>query len=155
MAAPIGPLQEGPDHCDAYRNAFKRGFPNAELLQCWPHISRKFQEGEYVSTTWEHFDEAMGDLQALHLARSPEMWDLLLSECGKRWDKWSDKKMDKFWNSNCIEPRADHQPHPDEVQRALSAQVHSDECVEEGWAKGKSKAVACPSARAPSGARLE
>ena len=39
------------DHCDAYRNAFKRGFPDAELLQCWPHISRKFQEGEYVSTT--------------------------------------------------------------------------------------------------------
>ena len=92
------------DHCDAYRNAFKRGFPDAELLQCWPHISNKFKGGEYVSTTWEHFDEAMGDLQALHLARSPEMWGLLLSECGKRWDKWSGKKMDKFWNSNCIEP---------------------------------------------------
>jgi hypothetical protein len=92
------------DHCDAYRNAFKRGFPDAELLQCWPHISRKFQEGEYVSTTWEHFDEAKGDLYALHLARSPEMWDLLLSECGKRWDKWGGDKMKTFWNSNCIEP---------------------------------------------------
>ena len=32
---------------------------------------------EYVSTTWEHFDEAKGDLFALHLARSPKMWDLL------------------------------------------------------------------------------
>ena len=92
------------DHCDAYRNAFKRGFPDAELLQCWPHISNKFKGGEYVSTTWEHFEEAKGDLYALHLARSPEMWGLLLSECGKRWDKWSGKKMDKFWNSNCIEP---------------------------------------------------
>ena len=40
--------------------------------------------GEYVLTTWEHFDEAKGDLFALHLARSPEMWDLLLDECGKR-----------------------------------------------------------------------
>ena len=92
------------DHCDAYRNAFKRGFPDAELLQCWPHISRKFQEGEYVSTTWEHFEEAKGDLYALHLARSPEMWDLLVVECGKRWDKWGGDKMKKFWNSNCIEP---------------------------------------------------
>ena len=34
------------DHCDAYRNAFKRGFPDAELLQCWPHISNKFKGGE-------------------------------------------------------------------------------------------------------------
>jgi hypothetical protein len=92
------------DHCDAYRNAFKIGFPNAELLQCWPHISRKFQEGEYVSTTWEHFDEAKGDLYALHLARSPEMWDLLVAECGKRWDKWGGGKMNTFWNSNCIAP---------------------------------------------------
>ena len=92
------------DHCDAYRNAFKIGFPNAELLQCWPHISRKFEEGEYVSTTWEHFDEAKGDLYALHLARSPEMWELLVAECGKRWDKWGGGKMNTFWNSNCIEP---------------------------------------------------
>jgi hypothetical protein len=92
------------DHCDAYRNAFKIGFPDAELLQCWPHISRKFQEGEYVSTTWEHFDEAKGDLYALHLARSPEMWDLLVAECGKRWDKWGGGKMNTFWNSNCIAP---------------------------------------------------
>ena len=92
------------DHCDAYRNAFKRGFPDAELLQCWPHISRKFQEGEYVSTTWEHFEEAKGDLYALHLARSPEMWDLLVVECGKRWDKWGGDKMKTFWNSNCLEP---------------------------------------------------
>ena len=74
------------DHCDAYRNAFKRGFPGAELLQCWPHISRKFNEGEYVSTTWEHFEEAKGDLFALHLARSPKMWDLLVDVCGKRWE---------------------------------------------------------------------
>jgi hypothetical protein len=92
------------DHCDAYRNAFKIGFPDAKLLQCWPHISRKFQEGEYVSTTWEHFDEAKGDLYALHLARSPEMWDLLVAECGKRWDKWGGGKMNTFWNSNCIAP---------------------------------------------------
>ena len=49
---------------------------DAELLQCWPHISRKFEEGEYVSTTWdvgtwEHFEEAKGDLYALpsHTAR--------------------------------------------------------------------------------------
>lgn len=92
------------DHCDAYRNAFKRGFPDAELLQCWPHISNKFIGGEYVSTTWEHFDEAKGDLYALHLARSPEMWDLLVAECGKRWDKWGGGKMKTFWNSNCIAP---------------------------------------------------
>ena len=31
----------------------------------------KFEEGEYVSTTWEHFEEAKGDLYALpsHTAR--------------------------------------------------------------------------------------
>ena len=52
-------------------------------------------------------------------------------------------------------PRADHQPHADEVQRALSAQGDSDECVEEGWAKRKSKAVACPSACSTRGAWLE
>ena len=55
-------------------------------------------------------------------------------------------------------PRADHQPHADEVQRALSAQGDSDECVvEEGGAHGEqSKGTgASPSTRAPSGARLE
>jgi hypothetical protein len=32
------------------------------------------------------------------------MWDLLVAECGKRWDKWGGGKMTKFWNSNCIAP---------------------------------------------------
>ena len=52
-------------------------------------------------------------------------------------------------------PRADHQPHVEAVQRALPAQVGSDECVEEGWAKGKSKAAARPSACSKRGARLD
>ena len=32
------------------------------------------------------------------------MWDLLVYECGKRWDKWGGGKMKTFWNSNCIAP---------------------------------------------------
>jgi hypothetical protein len=32
------------------------------------------------------------------------MWDLLVAECGKRWDKWGGGKMNTFWNSNCIAP---------------------------------------------------
>ena len=32
------------------------------------------------------------------------MWDLLVVECGKRWDKWGGDKMKMFWNSNCLEP---------------------------------------------------
>ena len=56
-------------------------------------------------------------------------------------------------------PRADHQPHVEAVQRALSAQVGSDECLEEeGGAHGGEQSEgtgASPSARAPSGARLQ
>ena len=58
----------------------------------------------------------------------------------------------------CLTCLTCHQPHADEVQRALSAQVDSNECVEEeGGAHGeRSKGtVASPSARVPSGARLE
>ena len=91
------------DHSDAFRGAFVDAFPMATFGQCWPHLIRKFREGEYITKTWRHFEDAEEHLQAIHLAGSPPMKDLLIKECGLVWDKWG-KQMDKFWNSNCVAP---------------------------------------------------
>ena len=93
------------DHCAAYRNAFLKAFPEAPFLQCWPHIARKFREGEYVKKTWEHFEEATGHLLSIHLAMSSLMQQLIIKSVGKRWEEHQGKPMiPKFWNSNCVSP---------------------------------------------------
>ena len=45
------------DHASAFYHAFNRGFPEADFLQCWPHIKRNFEQGKYVKKTWSHFSE--------------------------------------------------------------------------------------------------
>ena len=76
------------DHSDAFRNAYASVFPDAPFGQCWPHIIRKFVEGEYCSKTWAHFEDVKGHLQEMHLARSAEMRDLLTRNFGALWDSW-------------------------------------------------------------------
>ena len=90
------------DHCDGFRTAFRTVFPDATFGQCWPHIARKFSEGEYTKKTWEHFEEAKAHLRVIHLAHTPEMRDLLMHEIGDLWDSWG-HEMDKFWKSYCVE----------------------------------------------------
>ncbi len=50
------------DHCAAFRNAFYKYFPEGVFAQCYPHIKRKYGEGEYTSKKWVHFDEAGEDI---------------------------------------------------------------------------------------------
>ena len=45
----------------------------------------------------------MDHLVSIHLAKSPEMRDLLMKEIGDKWDTWG-HQMDVFWNSNCQPP---------------------------------------------------
>ena len=89
------------DHCAAFRRAYEEVFPNVMFGQCWPHIARKWKEGEYCSKTWAHFDEVTAHLQAIHFAHTWEMRDLLMNEFGALWDSWG-KQMDKFWSSYCV-----------------------------------------------------
>ena len=37
------------DHCAAFRNAFYTYFPDGVFGTCYPHIKRKYGEGEYTS----------------------------------------------------------------------------------------------------------
>jgi hypothetical protein len=46
------------DHCAAFRNAFYNYFPEGVFGQSYPHIKRKYGEGEYTSKKWIHFHEA-------------------------------------------------------------------------------------------------
>ena len=91
------------DHSDGLRNAFEATWPEAGFAQCWPHIVRKFGEGEYVSKKWAHLDETLEMLRCINLARTDSMKVLLLSDCGNQWDAWGNE-MDKFWDSNCQPP---------------------------------------------------
>ena len=45
------------DHADGFRSAYGLCFPGIPFGQCWPHIARKWSQGEYASKKWEHFDE--------------------------------------------------------------------------------------------------
>ena len=95
------------DHSEGFRQAFQEAFVGSPFGQCWPHIIRKFVEGEYVqagaSSKWIHFEDAQEDMRAIHLAGSTGMKELLIRECGKVWDKWG-QQMRPFWNSYCVDP---------------------------------------------------
>ena len=40
------------DHCDGLHTTFKKEFPITMFGTCWPHIIRKWKEGEYCKKTW-------------------------------------------------------------------------------------------------------
>ena len=90
------------DHSSAFRKAFAHSFPESPFGTCWPHIIRKWTEGEYCSKKWTHMQEVAGHLRILHLARSADMRDLLVRQLGAVWDTWG-TQMNKFWNSYLID----------------------------------------------------
>jgi hypothetical protein len=90
------------DHSAAFRNAFESRFPDAPFGQCWPHIARKWRNGEFVTTKWKHHGEVGGHLLSIHLGATDQMAQLLLIECGNEWDSYGDKKMNSFWDMYCI-----------------------------------------------------
>lgn len=55
------------DHSDGFRNAFEKVWPGAQFGQCWPHITRKFSQGEYCSKKWSGFEEVQGHLFKIHM----------------------------------------------------------------------------------------
>ena len=89
------------DHCVSFRNAYDKAWPGTAFGTCWPHIIRKWCEGEYASKKWEHFDEVKDQLRRIHLGgHTPPMRDLLMAEYGELWDKWGNQ-MNVFWTSYC------------------------------------------------------
>jgi hypothetical protein len=91
------------DHSDGFRVAFTKGFKEVPHGQCWPHIARKWREGEWCSKKWEHFSSVAEHLVDIHFANTPKMRDLLMTEYGKLWDTWG-TQMNTFWNGYCIAP---------------------------------------------------
>ena len=92
------------DHCVAFRSAFEKTWPEAMFGTCWPHIIRKWCQGDYAKKTWAHFDEVTKHLQTIHLGgHTPQMRDLLMGEIGGIWDEWG-TQMNKFWDSYCVIP---------------------------------------------------
>ena len=83
--------------------AFYKYFPDGVFAQCYPHIKRKYGEGEYTSKKWVHFDEAGEDIKGIHLAGTPEMKTLITRVVGVSWDSWG-PQMNVFWDSNCVAP---------------------------------------------------
>ena len=91
------------DHSDSFRNGYAKRFPGIQFGQCWPHIARKWGEGEWVSKTWEHFGEVAVQLYNIHLAKTAKMRDLLMMEYGELWDQWNMKGLRTFWNGYCVD----------------------------------------------------
>ena len=96
------------DHAAALRKAMETTWPDIEYGQCYPHLIRKFGEGEFFKGTgttksWEHFDDAKNMIRDIHLAESTGMKYLIIKEVGKIWDKWG-HQMDTFWDSNLTNP---------------------------------------------------
>ena len=90
------------DHCDAFKRGFEVTWPEAEFGTCWPHIARKFGEGEYTTKKWEHFEEVKVHLRNIHMAHTPQMRDELMMRYGTLWDGWGGQ-MNTFWTSYCAE----------------------------------------------------
>ena len=73
--------------------------------QCWPHIRRKLGEGAFCSKKHPYLNELAKHFDAIHLAQSDNMRDLLMDEVGKVWDSWPTKwNMKTFWNEYCRAP---------------------------------------------------
>ena len=96
------------DHAPALRKAIEEKWPGIEYGQCYPHLIRKYGEGEFFKGTgttkaWEHFEDAKGMIRDIHLAETTGMKYLIIHEVGKIWDKWG-HQMDAFWDSNLTNP---------------------------------------------------
>ena len=83
FGAPLDPGATCSDHTESFRKGYVATWPNAVFVQCWPHIFRKFVQGEYVSKTWEHYEEAKYHLRCIHFAQTPEMKVLLVEAIGE------------------------------------------------------------------------
>ena len=93
------------DHSDGFKIGFTTVFPHTPFGQCWPHIFRKWNEGEYCKKTWAHFEEVGPHLQAIHFASSEGQRDVVIRAVGAEWDRWNrGKEMKTFWNSYCVAP---------------------------------------------------
>ena len=44
------------DYCVSFRTAYDKTWPGTQFGTCWPHIIRKWCEGEYASKKWRHFE---------------------------------------------------------------------------------------------------
>jgi hypothetical protein len=96
------------DHAPALRKAMETTWQDIEYGQCYPHLIRKFGEGEFfkgtgTTKTWEHFEATKSMIRDIHLAESTGMKYLIIKEVGKIWDKWG-HQMDTFWDSNLTNP---------------------------------------------------
>jgi len=92
------------DHCDSYKNAFTRTYPNAYNGQCYPHIIVRLTRGEFIKKTHPNFEDAYKHIRSIHLASSECMKLLLIAECGKVWDTWAGRPMHGFWDEYCVAP---------------------------------------------------
>ena len=96
------------DHAPALRKCMVDEWPDIEFGQCYPHLIRKYGEGQFfkgtsTNKTWDKFEKGREMIQDIHLCGTPPMKGLVTREVGKIWDVWG-HQMDKFWDSNCTPP---------------------------------------------------
>ena len=65
------------------------------------HTCTHLYVGEYMSKTWEHFEEVSKHLWYVNHAHIPKMKDLLIYEIGELWESWGlPEGLQTFWNGN-------------------------------------------------------
>ena len=79
------------DHCNSAKNQFTAVWPKAFHGQCWPHIIRKFHEGnlpgsvpgQKLTKKHPHYAEVEVHLRAIHMCQSEEMMDVVIALIAK------------------------------------------------------------------------
>ena len=93
------------DHSAGIRMGYMTVWPDVPIGQCWPHIKRKYHEGEFCSKKHPHFELIGVCLDAVHMAQSEDMRDFLICMIGPVWDSWGEKwNLRSFWNEYMVHP---------------------------------------------------
>ena len=88
------------DHSAGLKAGCQETWNDMEANTCWPHISRKASEGEFLSKTHPIFDSLVGTLlPTVHLTHTASMMDLFVDLLGQVIHPYmTEEKLRTFWN---------------------------------------------------------
>ena len=78
---------------------------DAGINTCWPHLSRKVGQSEYLSTQHEFYETLNDIMQAVHFSQMYEMMELLIIQGGDLMHETTltEKKLRTLWNDYFVE----------------------------------------------------
>ena len=101
------------DHSAGLKAGCQETWNDIEANTCWPHISRKASEGEFLSKTHPIFDSLVGTLlPTVHLTHTALMMDLFVDLLGQVIHPYmTEEKLRTFWNTRIACTSHSHRVH--------------------------------------------